>query len=198
MAKLVLEDQPEILTFPVDTILDLKIEECTLKTQQGRNGDWQKLEFKFKILGIQATGDSSPISAYDNWITESIFGNIPAKLGNAPDNKCRLWAEAIFDQELGLGFELDTDMFLSRRVRGLTSQWFKDVGGTKYPRHQIESLLPNRSVATASAPATPATPQAGAPVGDPWATPAAAPATAGAPAAADPWGDSWNKDEPPF
>lgn len=189
MAKLTVEHQEEILTFPTDTILDLKIEEANVKTVQGARGDWQKVEFKFKVLDIQATGDGSPRDAYSNWIGQFIYGSVPARLTDSPENKLRIWAEAVFRQPLGLGFELDTDMFLSRRVRGLTSQYesnSRGAGGEKLKRHQIETLLPaHDSSAPAAAPAAPV-----APAQDPWATPAAA-----APAN-DPWGTG--SDEPPF
>ncbi len=199
MAKLQLEHQEEILTFPVDTILDLKIEECNVETVQGRNGDWQKLRFKFKILGIQAIGDGGSPDPYDGWITREIWGSVPFKLTDSPENRLRIWAEAIFRQELGLGFELDTDMFIGRHVRGLTSQYDakgRDSSGQPFKRHQIETLLP----ATDGAPAPAAHPAptfagsapSGAPA-DPWAAPAA-------PAAVnDPWASSgFGSDEPPF
>jgi hypothetical protein len=179
MAKIVMEEQDTILTFPVDSILELKIEEAVTETVQGRGGEpWTKVKFKFKILGIQAIGDGSPKEPYENWITKYIYGSVPFRLTDSPENKLRIWAEAIFRQELGLGFELDTDMFVGRQVRGLTSQYdakAKDANGVPFKRAQIETLLP---FGGGAAPTTGA---------------------ATAPAAADPWGDSWGKgDEPPF
>lgn len=169
MAKIALEEQEEILTFPVDSILELKIESAEVRTVQGRNGDWQKVEMKFKILGIQAIGDGGPVEPYENWITQNIYGSVPFKLTTSPENKLRIWAEAIFRQELGLGFELDTDMFIGRKVRGVTSQYeakAKDANGNPYKRHQVDMLLPfgSESAATsaAAAPAAASTPQ------DPW------------------------------
>lgn len=181
MAKITLEEQPEFLTFPVDSILDMKIEEANVVTVNGQRGDWQKVEFKFKILGIQALGDGSPVNTFDSMVTQTIWGSVPFRLTDSPENKLRQWAEAIFGMELGLGFELDTDMFVGRRVRGLTGQYEKRSGDNVYKRHQIEALLP---AAGGQQPA-----------------PVAAGATAsGAPA--NPWGDNWGQpgqsEDPPF
>jgi hypothetical protein len=190
MAKIKMEEQDEILTFPVDSILELKIEEANVETVQGRNGPWEKVAFKFKVLGIQAIGDGSPVAAYENWITQNIYGSVPFRLTDSPENKLRIWAEAIFRQELGVGFELDTDMFVGRQVRGLTSQYeskSRDASGNPVKRHQIETLLPY-GASTQPPAATPAPTQQ-----------APAPAAAGAPAQ-DPWGaNNWGSgDEPPF
>lgn len=180
MAKITLEEQPDFLTFPVDSILDLKIEECNIVTVNGRRGDWQKVECKFKILGIQAIGDGSPVQAYDSMVTQTIFGSVPFRLTDSADNKLRQWAEAIFNMELGLGFELDTDMFVGRRVRGLTSQYDKKAGDQVFKRHQVDALLPAAGAASAAAPAA-AAPAAAAPAADPWGSTS--------------WGQS---EEPPF
>lgn len=181
MAKITAEVQEENLTFPAESILELKILESEIKTQSGKNGDWEKVECKFKILGIQAIGDGGNPNDYDNWIGKEIWGSVPFKLTNHPENRLRLWAEAIFRQEIGIGFELDTDLFVNRQVRGVTGTWTKKVGGQEYLRHQVDALLPfagGSASAGASAPA----PAASAPVADPWGTP-------------DPWGSG---DEPPF
>src|SRR5689334_20568846 len=98
MAKITMEEQDEIRTFPADTILELKIEAADVETVQGRNGDWQKVAFKFKILGIQVIGDGSSPALYENWITQNIYGSVPFRFTDSPENKLRLWAEAIFRQ----------------------------------------------------------------------------------------------------
>lgn len=187
MAKITLEEAPEFVTLPPDSILDLKVEEVNIREQQGRNGTWHKVEIKFKVLGIQAIGDGSPVENYESMITQHIWGSVPFKLTDSPENKLRQWAEAIFGMELGLGFELDTDLFLNRQVRGITSQYdakTKDPKtGLPFKRHQIESLLAKNMAGAGAAPATGA--------------PAAAP-VAPAPSQADPWGSNWGSDEPPF
>lgn len=146
MAKITLEHQDEILTFPVDSILELKIQEVIIETVNPQRGDpWEKARFRFKILGIQALGDGGDPSPYEGWITRDIWGGVSWRLTDHPENKLRVWAEAIFRQELGPGFELDSDMFLQRNVRGVTGQYAaktKDAHGNPFMRHQIDTLLP--------------------------------------------------------
>src|SRR5690349_15427771 len=165
MAKLVVEEQKEYSVLPVDSILHLKVEELCTRTVNGRNGDWEKLEFKFKVLGIQAIGDGSDPADYEDIIGGPMWGSVPMRLTSNPENKLRLWAEAILGMELGVGFELDTDMFLSRECRGLTGQYDKrttDSQGRPFKGHQIDSLLPKSDGGSQ--------PQA---AQDPWASPQA-------------------------
>ena len=204
MAKITLEHQDEILTFPKDTILELKIGDVTIETIQSQRGDWQKASFEFKILGIQALGDGSQdLAPYENWITRPIWGSVPWRLTDSNENKLRIWAEAIFRQELGEGFELDSDAFLQRNVRGLTSQYeargSRDSQGRPFMRHQIETLLPWSDGASAPAQPAVAAPAGGwaqpqtqqQPPQDPWASPPAG--------ANDPWATpAFAGDEPPF
>lgn len=180
MAKIILEEQPDFATLPPDSILELLVEEASVRTIEGRNGPWQKVECKFKILGIQATGDGSPVENYDSLVTQSIWGSVPFRLTDSPENKLRQWAEAILQVELGLGFELDTDMFERRQCRGVTSQYdakTKDPStGLPFKRHQVEFLLPKSGNVTAK-PLV---------------------AAASTPAPLDPWGSTQAGDEPPF
>lgn len=188
MARITVEHQEERDTFPVDSILHLKIDELEVREQQGRNGTWQKLEFKFKILGVQVAGDGGPVDRFDSWIGQHIWGSVPFRLTDSTENKLRLWCEAILGQELGVGFELDTDFLEGREVRGVVSQYEKKnkdpKTGLPFKAHQIEQLLPKGQITTGqpaatSAPAAQSAPPAGQ---DPWATPAS-------------WGSG---DEPPF
>lgn len=184
MAKIKLEEQPEFLTFPADSILELKVEEANIKTVDGARGSWEKVEFKFKILGIQAIGDGSPIQPYDVMVTQYIYGSVPFRLTDSPDNKLRQWSEAIFNMELGLGFELDTDNFVGRQCRGITSTY----NGKNGIRHQVDSLLPKSGSASVSSGTVTAQ-----------ASPTPAPAAAASAAAGqDPWGNANWSDEPPF
>ena len=179
MAKIVLEEQPDFAVLPTDSILELLIEEANVRTVEGRNGPWEKVEFKFKIMGIQAVGDGSAPENYDSLITQNIYGSVPFRLTDSAENKLRQWAESILQIELGVGFELDTEMFVRRHCRGITSQYdakAKDPAtGLPFKRHQVDSLLP----------------KAGASRG--------VPVAAAAPAAApmDPWGSTQSED-PPF
>lgn len=141
MARTTLEHQEDRLTFPPDSILELKIDEAEVVEQNRRDGSgsWERLRVKFKILGVQAVGDGSNPSLYQNWITEYIYGSVSFYLSDSPNNKLRQWCEAIFRQELAVGFELDTNMLVGRSVRGITSQYQK--ANDNLPRHQVESLL---------------------------------------------------------
>jgi len=180
MAKLIVEEQKEFTLLPEDTILLLKVDELKEVDLVSAHGPWTKLEIKFKIMGVQAVGGGGDPSEYEDMIAGPIWGSVPLKLTDSPENKLRQWAEAIFGVEMGVGFELDTELFLSRQVRGVTSQYKKkdlDSKGNPVFKHQIGALLPVSGGFAAAA--TQPVPAAAA---DPWATPAqpAAPAN-------DPW-----------
>ena len=162
MAKIVAEEQVEYPTLPDDSIIHLKIEEANTVDVPGRSGDtWTKLEFKFKILGIQTTGDGSPVENYANLIGTNIYGSVPFRLTDSPENKLRIWAEAILGMDIGVGFELDTDYFLRREVRGITDSYEKRKSGVNprtgrpFRQHQVMTLL------RAGAPAPTPAPQVG-------------------------------------
>jgi len=141
MAKITLTEQEEYPTLPDDSIIHVKVLETSTETIQGKNGksDWTKLSIKFKILGVQVTGDGSPVDDYDNLIGQWIYGSLPFRLTNHPENKLRQWCEAILGVDLGVGFELDTDVLVSRECRAITSSYEKKNGG--FRKHQVESLL---------------------------------------------------------
>ena len=79
-----------------------------------RGGNWEKARFEFKILGIQAIGgagsDARAKEGYESWITRSIWGSVPWRLTDSPENRLRIWAEAILSgRTWGEGFELDSE-----------------------------------------------------------------------------------------
>lgn len=199
MARIVVEEAQEFTSFPKDTILHLKVENVEVREVQGNRGPWNKLEWTFKILGIQATGDGSPVENYENQIAGQIWGSCSFKLTDHPENKLRQWAEAVLNVgELGIGFELDTDHFIGREVRGITSTYekkAKDKNGNPYIGQQVDALLPMGG----------GVPAQQAPAQDPWATPQPQSTNPYANQAAaqqqpasqplDPWGSG---DEPPF
>lgn len=208
MAKITVEEQKDLTLLPTDSIIHLKVDEIDVKEIDGRHGKWEKLEFKFKVLGIQAVGDGSSPEAYEDLIAGPIWGSVPFRLTDSPENKLRQWAEAILGMELGVGYELDTDLFLNRECRGITTQYdkrSKDAQGNPFKGHQVDSLLPKQGYAQQAptqqyaAPQQYAQPQQGyAQPGqqqDPWSTPGQ-PAQ---PAVQDPWGaPGVGSDEPPF
>lgn len=176
MAKTTVEHQEEYPTLPDESIVVLKIEGCEVKEVQGRNGTWDKLEVTFRLQGVQAVGDGGNPDNYSKLIDEKIWGSVPFKLTDSPENRLRGWAEAILQTELPLGFELDTDFFDGRLVRGITNTYEKrsinQRTGKPFVAHQIRDLLPMGGNFTAPAPVT----------SDPWAQPAGQ-----ATAANDPW-----------
>ena len=166
MAKITVQEQKDLTILPTDSILHLKVDELSIREVDGRHGKWEKLEFKFKILGIQAVGDGRSADLFEDCIAGPIWGSVPFRLTDSAENKLRQWAEAILGIELGVGFELDTDLLMGRECRGITSQYEKrarDSQGNPLKGHQIASLLPRggQPQAAAQAPA-----QA---VQDPWA-----------------------------
>ena len=175
MARLIVEEQPEYSVLPQDSIILVKIEGMEIVELNGNNGPWEKLNLTFKILDVVQPGDGSPSSKYADAVGSKIWGGVPFKLTSSPENKLRLWAEAIFGMELGVGFELDTDLFAGKTVRAVTTTYTNKQG---HPRHQVQSLLPYAQSAVGAAPA---------------AAPAATPAV-------DPWAASSSsfEDEPPF
>ena len=146
MARITLQEQPDFAVFPIDSILLLKIEAIDVQTVEGKRGTWEKLNFEFKILDVQTSGDGSGREGFEATIGSKIWGSVPFKLTDSPENKLRLWVEAVYGMALGVGFELDTDLLLNKQVRGVTSQYHAKAldpkTGEGFKRHQIDSLLP--------------------------------------------------------
>lgn len=195
MARITVEEQKEFTLLPPDSILHLKVDELTVREVDGRHGKWEKLEFKFKILGIQVVGGGGNPDDYEDVIAGPIWGSVPFRLTDSPENKLRQWAEAILGLELGVGYELDTDLFLGRECRGLTSQYekrSKDAQGNPFKGHQIDSLLPKAG----AQPQSYQQPQQN--MQDPWATQQPAQQQTWASPAASPASPGTGWEEPPF
>lgn len=194
MPKITVEEQKDFSVLPPDSILHLKVDDIDVKDVDGKFGPWQKLEFTFKILGIQAIGDGSSPDDYEDVIASKIWGSVPFKLTDSQENQLRQWAEAILGMELGLGYELDTDVLMGRECRGVTSQYTRKKVNKQ--AHQIESLLPKANAPQANNPWAQQSVQRSQPAPqnvpqDPWA--AQAPLQ-GTPAQAATWDD----EPPPF
>lgn len=185
MAKIVMEEYEEFPVLPADSIITVKVDDISVKEMQGQRGTWQKAEFKFKILGV-------PGPEYDNLISQIIYGSVPFRFTESPDNKLRQWVEAIFGMELSAGFELDTDLLLGRECRAVISNYDKRAidprTGRPFKAHQVDALLARGgSAAGGGVSQAPAMAGAGAPAQaapNPWTAP---PATSG----------GWS-EEPPF
>lgn len=183
MAKITLEEQPEYSVLPVDSIVTLTVKEVAVKEVTTNGRPWDKLEITFNIDGIQVVGDGTPVQNYQSAVGSVIWGSVPFRLTDSAENKLRLWAEAILGMELGLGFELDTDYFVGRKVRGLIGNYDKKsvnpATGKPFKAHQVVSLLK----ADSSAPA---------------ATPTVGPSTYQIPQTVTAGGAAWQAEEPPF
>lgn len=151
MAQTKLVHQEDRITFPVDSLLSLRILEARVDELPSRNGGtWEKLNCKFQIQQVLAIGGAGPdaVQYFANWVGEDIYGSVRFYLSDKEDNELRLWLEAIFEipagQGLPVGFEFDTNMLPGRFCRGITGQYLSkktDTSGTPFPRHEVKSLL---------------------------------------------------------
>ena len=204
--KLTVKKHVDLETIPTDSILICKVDgPPKIEDVTGERGTWQKVNFRFKILGFQVLGDGSHPSTWEEMVGKNIFGSVSAYLSDGADNKLRQWVQAILAMDIGLGFELDLDYLEGRQVRVVTSQYTKK---DKTVRHQAGSLLPigeHRPVYYGDAPGAAATPvQTANP--DPWATSPSPQFATPMVGPADPWaepeksvidgGDNW--DDVPF
>lgn len=140
MAKFTLQEaNNNFLTLPEDAIIQVLVESIEERTAtNAKTGEsWDKLNFKFKIVELP----SSLEEEFGVLVGSTIFGSVAAKLTSHPDNKLRQWAEALLDLgDLGGGFELDTDMLVGRKARGVVGNWVRTSDGSV--NHQIKGLLP--------------------------------------------------------
>lgn len=159
MATITNQEAVEFTVIPADSIIHVTCEDVTLKEIEGRNGTWQKLEFQFRIDGVQAVGDGS-MSTEDlanEVVGGKIWGSAPFRLVNSPENRLKQYVEALFGMEIGVGFELDTDLLLGKKARAVTTTYEKRTinprTGKPYLGQQVETLLPLGAGASAPEPA---------------------------------------------
>jgi len=151
-----MEEATTFETLPVDAIIQVEVEDITEKFVEGKNGKegWNKLEFKFLITGLP----SALQDQYESLIGSRIWGSVSARFTTHDDNKLRQWAEALLGISVNEpGFELDTDILVGRKARGVVSQYTKRDGTAA---HQIAGLLSptgEAPVVTVSPPTTPPT-----------------------------------------
>ena len=155
MATIKMEEYEEFPVLPADSIILTKVTDLEVKEVPGRNGSWEKLEFTFTITGIQVTGDGTPVENYEQLIGSKIWGSVPFRFVNSPDNRLKQYVEAILGMEVGVGFELDTDLLTGRKVRAITDTYDKKTLNTRtgkpYKQHQVSTLLPFGGGETAAA-----------------------------------------------
>lgn len=186
------EEQPVL---PEQSIVFIKVDQALVQEVNGQRGTWHKLEFTFKMLGVQVVGDGGSIDLYDPLIGQKIYGAVPYRFNDSAENKLKQWAECLFGMELGIGFELDTDLLIKREARGITTTYDKKATdirtGLPFKGHRIESLLPKAGQVLSSTPA-PMTTSTGFQAADPWTG-----NTNGAAVAAS-VGTMFDDDPPPF
>jgi hypothetical protein len=127
------------LTLPDDAIIQVMVDSIEERHVPGKDGKegWDKLNFRFKIVDLP----DSLQGEFGVLVGSTIFGSVSARLTSHPDNKLRQWAEALLDLgELETGFELDTDMLVGRKARGVVGQWTRKADNSI--NHQIKGLLP--------------------------------------------------------
>lgn len=147
MAKFTLEETAggDFLTLPDDAIVQVIVDSTEVREATNKQGEtWKKLNFRFKILDLPTSLEEE----YGVLIGSTIFGSVSAKFTMHPDNKLRQWVEALLDMELDAGFELDTDMLVGRKARGVVGQWVRKTDNQV--NHQIKGLLPLAPVAVGS------------------------------------------------
>jgi hypothetical protein len=134
MAKIQLEEAPEFDVFPEETVIEVLVKVTEVREFEGKNGPWEKLNFEFEVTRV-----FDPTLKHMEGI--KIFGGVPFRLTDHEDNQLRQWVEALLGlQDLGIGFELDTDDLDGRRARAVTGTYTKK--GTTQVRHTVEHLLP--------------------------------------------------------
>lgn len=146
MAKVVCEDAPEFEVLPPDTVITVRVLETSVNEYPGKNGSWEKLEFKFEI---ERVFDESFTEAVGQWI----WGGCAFRLTNHPDNTLNQWTAALLGIEPGIGFELDTDMFVGKKAKAVVSNYNTKDGK---PRHKVEALLPLETASVGAPMAAPA------------------------------------------
>lgn len=143
MAKITMTEVEEFTILPADTVITVRVESSEVKPIKGAKGDWEKLDIKFKII-------DAPERFRDEVVDAPIWGGVPFRLTEHPDNKLRQWCEALFGVELEIGFELDTDMLVGREAKAIVGNYPRKLGGEG---HQVAALIPmgatNNSNATA-------------------------------------------------
>lgn len=141
MAKITMQEQEEWPVLPPDTIIRVRVEDTRVKDVESDRGNWQKLEFTFAILGVPDE------ERYGSLTGSKIWGSVGFRFTNSPDNKLRQWAEALLGMELGVGFELDTDLLIGREARAIVSNYERKKvtdpkTGLPAKAHQVDALLP--------------------------------------------------------
>lgn len=144
MAKISMEEAKDWTVLPEGTIITVKVLAEETEELEGKYGPWTKLNITFEILDAPA-----PYNGSDDVIGSKIWGGIPFRFEDDPENPLKNWAEAIlgFDLSGNLGFELDTADFVGRQCRAVIRTFTKRNGKEG---HGVDALLPLGSGQTAA------------------------------------------------
>lgn len=144
MAKIAMEEPTEWTVLPENTIITVKVLDSQVEVLDGKYGEWQKLNVTFEIVDAP-----EPWASKDDVIGSKIWGGVPFKFEDDPDNPLKNWTEAIlgFDVSGQIGFELDTEDWVGRKCRAVVRTFTKRNGKEG---HGVDALLPLGSGATAA------------------------------------------------
>lgn len=141
------EPSSDFTVMAPETIIGVRVKECEVRVLDGRYGEWEKLEVEFEIIDAP--------DPYKDLIGKPVWGGIPFRFEDDPENPMLQWTEAIlgFDVSGQLGFQIDTDDWINKECRGVISNYQKKNGET---RHSVDSLLPKSGggLAAPNAPTT--------------------------------------------
>lgn len=151
MARLTVEESKDFSVLPKETIVLVECLEVRgpvdVPGKDGKDG-WQKFDFKFAIRDIPA--QLAAEEGYRELIGTNIYGSTSTHLNQRPDNKLRRWSEALLNiGELGVGFELDTDMLEGRSCRAIVENYDRRLGGKG---HKVLDLLASAGPIATAAP----------------------------------------------
>lgn len=144
MAKIAMEEAKDWTVLPENTIITVKVLAEDTEELDGKYGPWTKLNITFEIVDAP-----EPFKSSDDVVGSKIWGGIPFKFEDDPENQLKNWAEAIlgFDLSGNLGFELDTGDFVGRQCRAVIRNFTKRNGKEG---HGVDALLPLGSGQTAA------------------------------------------------
>lgn len=136
MPKAALEEAKDWTVLPADTIITVKVLDAAAEVLDGKYGEWTKLNVTFEILDAP-----EPYASKPDVIGSKIWGGVPFRFEDDPDNPLKNWTEAIlgFDISGQLGFELDTDDWIGRKCRAVVRTFTKKNGKEG---HGVDALLP--------------------------------------------------------
>ena len=152
MVKIVATEGEDFTILPKDAVITVRVDSTKVEQVPGKKeGDfWDKLDFTFTIVGVADPN-------YKDAEGQNIWGGVPFRLTDHPDNRLKQWVEALLGIEITEGFELDTDMLHGRTCRAIVENYPRKAGGYS---HKVGALLPSGASVAQPDPAAAAAQQA--------------------------------------